>query len=318
MQKKITPLLLIVFVLLTAFSYAQQIPYYGNLQENWIFFNPAFVNHAYLENDDNIFLLNLSRRQNLGKFGYSPVQNNVRIENISEGMKTKWGLGFTQETLSSFLGWGAYGNYAYTVKINNEWSIAGGLSLHFQSQEIKLNPDEFENYDTDLFAQQLDGQISHYLSFDGGIYISRRVTRDKSAIDCYGGISAVQFANVPLPNNSGIVKVTHWNGFFGGIIKGENEDIFFEPAIWVRYLPRATFYNFGHWLKVPVSADLSLKWQLDPHFWIRGGYSTAGSFNGAVGCVVDRDRKINLGILINSPRPNLGTTVESFLSFQLN
>lgn len=339
MKTKYTLCLSLTFLLLVltmGLGQSQQTNYIGLYPENWVLINPAILDHAQFEKKDNLFMVNSSFRQQWLGFEEGPRQTTIRIEHILTTNRdrseqndpiAKWGLFFSQDKLGSFVKSGISGNFAYLIELQPGLKIAGGLNVGFFNQSTNLDPDQFQNWDNDVFAQGINTQRNWVMNADAGILIRKKVFRNRRFYDWYFGLSANQLANVGLGQvfDNGFTDIKrspHYNLLWGCLLQPNDNygNAFLEPTIWIRYLPNASFISpIG---SSPVSFDLSLRAHLESHFWFGGGVGTSGNANAAFGYQYQKLRsrtKLKGGMMVNVPtsRRSLGHSLEIFLGASL-
>lgn len=337
-QKISTLLVLCISLCLSIPGHSQQTAYVGLFQENWVLLNPAFVDHANLEDRFNSIMVNSSYRQQWLGFAEAPRQMNVRFEQIvssylekhwSQAPFFKWGLGFTREQIASYTGTGLQGNFAYYIEPATDWRVGGGFNVGVVGQGLQLDRSQFEDWSADQFAQNLGalGQ-NWWLNSDLGISVMKTVSRGENSILYYAGLSVPQIISANIKRDSAGVlsnkRPPHVNVLWGALIESPYLNI--EPSIWVRSLPGVNYYPLLI-KKSPVSADLSVRVSLKnpsnkSYFWAGGGYSTSGYLNAAFGYQHSPNRsttRVKGGLMMNIPvsQRTLGYSVEAFLGIAI-
>jgi type IX secretion system PorP/SprF family membrane protein len=320
---------------------AQQVPYFAVFRENWVLLNPAFLNHFYLEDKNRTMMINVSHREQWFGFNGGPQQSNARIENIVVGRKKalnnvprmKWGLGMENETLGDYASSGIFANYAYLFNISNTTFISAGLSFSFSNNRYRLDPLTFKEWGKDIPSQLLENEVRWLGKTDAGIFIKHKTQGRYSKIDhWYIGLSTIQLASLDLFSKGGgldLVKKPHFNLLAGLMLgepgKGGRFGTYWEPTIWIRYLPGATYQILN--IKSPISTDVSVRFFVNEKIWGGGGFGTSGSVSLETGYIFNNMKKqrnilvpkIKTGILCNIPL--LGTTfgysVEAFMGIGL-
>ena len=320
---------------------AQQVPYFAVFRENWVLLNPAFLNHFYLEDKNRTMMINVSHREQWFGFNGGPQQSNARIENIVVGRKKalnnvprmKWGLGMENETLGDYASSGIFANYAYLFNISNTTFISAGLSFSFSNNRYRLDPLTFKEWGKDIPSQLLENEVRWLGKADAGVFLKHKSQGRYSKIDhWYIGLSTIQMASVDVAGRGGVldvVKKPHFN-FLAGMLLGESNKggslgTYWEPTIWIRYLPGATYRALD--LKSPISTDVSLRFFVKEKIWGGGGFGTSGNISLETGYIFYNSKKsrnwmvpkIKTGVLCNIPV--LGTTfgysVEAFMGIGL-
>lgn len=334
MHKNILLIIMVIQCLSTGIVRAQQTPYLGLFQENWVLINPAFLDHANIEKDDNTIMVNSSYRQQWLGFDDGPQQMNLRFEHIITTDKRggwdepllKWGLGLTHEKVADFTSTGFLGNFSYFAQLSENMIMGGGFNVGVQSQGLRIQSSQFEDFGADVFAQNLNTKQNIQLDADAGLFFRKIVKNNSRFYHYYGGFSA-QLKTARFKNELGSLKdpsPPHLNVLWGCLIKGDQRygNAYFEPSIWVRYLPGASYLNpiIG---KTPLSVDLSVRVHLESQFWFGAGYGTAGNLSAAFGYQHVNNgsgsAKLKGGLMMNVPtsQRSLGYSMEAFLGIAL-
>jgi hypothetical protein len=335
-------ILSLLFLFMTDHVHCQQLPYFSACRENWVLLNPAFLNHFHLEDVSRSMLINFSRRDQMLGFKGRPQQSHARFENIISGKKNgasnmpkmKWGLGLENESLGSNSSSGLFANYAYMFKLNANTFISAGLTLSFSNHSNNLNPLSFKEEENAEVLESLNG-IMQVGKADVGIFIKHKIKNRNSKIDhLYAGLSSLQISSIYFSHidKMGTIKKPHFNLLAGAIIgdvgKGGIIGTYWEPTIWIRYLPKATFLLLNSQnINVPISIDFSIRYFLKGKIWLGGGIGTSGNINFETGYSIYNPNKkkdwsipkIKTGILCNLPilGTNSGYSLEAFVGIGL-
>lgn len=309
----------------------QQVPYYAVFRENWVLMNPAFLNHFYLEDKNRTLNINISHREQWVGFEGGPQQSNARIENIAVRKKKilvnvpsmKWGLGMENERLGASSSSGIFGNYAYFFNLNKTTFLSAGLNLSLSNQRFRLDPTTFKDWDNDLPSQLFGSEQRWYGRMDAGIFIKNKSQSKNSSINhWYVGLSTQQLSTL-------LGKKPHFN-FLAGILIGDSNKggtfgTYWEPSIWIRYLPGATYNALN--FKSPISTDVSLRFFMKDKIWLGSGLGTSGNISLETGYIFHNAKnmnsmlvpKIKTGIMCNIPvlGATFGYSVEAFIGIGL-
>lgn len=119
--------------MMATFAKAQQIPLYSNY-----FFTPYIYNPAMSGSSGVTEATMLHRRQWSGIQG-SPETSAISVNGAINGSAVGWSVyGFSDKTdILSRLG--AYGNYAYSVRLSDDITLSGGIGAGYVNQSIDQN-----------------------------------------------------------------------------------------------------------------------------------------------------------------------------------
>lgn len=314
---------------------AQQMPYMGLFQENWVILNPAMLNHAQLEQKDNTLTINAwHRRQSLGIEG-APQQTNLRFEQIHTTSRDrseindpvmKWGLSLAKDQIAAFSTTSFSGNFAYIIELIPGTKISGGFNIGIFNQNIRLNQDQIKDWSNDQLLQNLTHQSRITLNADAGFLCRRMIFNNRRFYNWYFGFSATNLLKPVYNNllgNSTIARnKPYWNVLFGCLLKPDDNygNAYLEPTLWVRYFPTLTYITpLG---STPISLDVNLRLNLESQLWFAGGYGTSGNASVAFGYQFQGGTsKLKGGLMMNIPTiksTNLGHSIEVSLGLALS
>ncbi len=141
---------------------AQQDPQYNMYQFNQIVINPAYAGAR-----DGIAAI-ASARQQFG--GFSGAPQTICASVHAPLAKKNIGVGLT--LLNDVLGprnmIGAYGNFAYILKLNNKYKLSLGVSAGYNRFQFNYNKLEFKTNEN--FSNNLNNQVANALDVNSGIF----------------------------------------------------------------------------------------------------------------------------------------------------
>jgi type IX secretion system PorP/SprF family membrane protein len=310
-------LLLFFCFLVAGLAKAQQLPLFTQYQENAGIINPAAVNSNYILYENNI------------SFGLSYRKQWVGIANSPE-TQTLYGEYMYAETGS--FGWiaGGYilndqtgptsftGAYGRIAGIITDDPYYGGLSfgLSFGAVQYRVDVSEIRLTEPDDILTA-DDQSRIYPDFGLGVYYYRQL--ESGFLDgdhVYVGASVPQVfgLNLQFKDDTGdftTERVQHFYGMFG-LYHYLREGSYFEPSVWVKYVPNA-----------PLNIDFNLRYQMVSNFWIGTGVSTSGNYHFEAGYIIgenagwDSNLKIGYGFdySFTTFGPDAGSAHEINLSY---
>lgn len=334
-------LIFFLSIIWSTFIFCQQIPYYAVFRENWLLLNPAVLNHSHLADKNKTLMLNFSHRQQWLGFEGGPKQSNSRLENLVFGKyknmnnipKFKWGLGFENEKLGAFSSSGFFVNYAYILNLNLNTIVSAGINVSLGNSNYRLNSSTFLDWQNDIPSQLLQNNAEWFGKVDFGVFIKQKLLKNNERINqWYAGASIVQLSSFELFKSNGTLNTfrkPHFN-FLAGIMIGNSTykngfGNYWEPSIWIRYLPKSDL-NFGN-IKLPVSTDFSLRYFYMNKIWGGAGIGTSGNLMMETGYVFQNARKnrnylspnIKSGLICNIPMlmTTFGFSIEIFMGINL-
>jgi type IX secretion system PorP/SprF family membrane protein len=272
--------LLVIFLLTTAVSYAQQLSLFTQYRENQTIINPAAVESDFLAYRNNITVGASYRSQWAGFGGTAPKTQTVRGSWLNAG-----GSGVTMmlggQLINDQTGptgfTGIYGRFAGILTSDPEY---GGLSIGLSAGMVQYRVKSSEivlRDENDALSGVDQGQM--FPDVGVGIFYYQAVGGRYSDDIFYAGLSVPQAFGLDLTftNEQGDFFTKRTQHFYGqvGYYKFFRNDGFLEPSMWVKYVPGA-----------PVNVDLNLRYQLPSALWIGAGGSSAGAMHLETGFVL--------------------------------
>jgi len=327
---------LLLCLLTSGQSFAQQSSYNYFYRNNWQLVNPAAIDRShYLTKNHPTTVLNAgSRLQWIGLEG-APLLYFISAEYCPEPPmynRPNYKLGVTAygDRTDAISTYAFYGNYSYFFLL--PW--AKGHTLHlggsvgYVQYGVAMNringPDKLND------AVLLSNEKRSFADFAiGAMYRIRK--------QFYMGISSPQTFGVNLTRDSihsqkvGLRQVNLTGGWF--INRGErtyttsSDDLFdfmFEPSIIVRYAPGVSYNSLAFLNNSPFSIDVNLRVHYQNKFWYGGGVSTNGSMTleGGISRDMGNDTRMQLGggysIPVFQRYGGLGHSVEVNMGYYFN
>lgn len=279
--------LLVIFLLTTAVSFAQQLSLFTQYRENLTIINPAAVEADFLAYGNNITVGASYRSQWSGFGGSAPKTQTLRASYLNSGgsgvaMMFGGQLINDQTGPTGFTGF--YGRIGGVLTSDPEYGglaiglSAGMVQYRVRSSDIKLRDEN------DALGGVDQGQM--FPDIGVGVFFYKAVGGRFSDDYFYAGLSVPQAFGLDLTftNEQGEFFTKRVQHFYGqvGYYKFFRNDGFLEPSMWVKYTPNA-----------PVNVDVNLRYQMPTALWIGAGGSSAGAVHLETGIVLGENAGLN-------------------------
>lgn len=277
---------------------AQQLPQFTQYMYNTISVNPAYAGSRQV-----FSAVGLHRSQWAG-FGDGPETQTLSMHAPLRNDKIGIGLSFINDKLGYEKFTYLYGDFSYTIQLNDAIKLAFGLKAGFTQY----------NLDNELIAAEgIDPAISGVRNrwepnIGSGLYMHTN--------KWYLGFSAPRLLNIDHNDltvggvNYGIVdKVSYY--LTGGYIFDISNSLKFKPATLIKATRGA-----------PLSYDITANFLFNEKFWLGGSYRF-NEFTGAVGALVDFkvSKQFRIGYAYEHPLSDINQysngTHEVLLMFEL-
>lgn len=254
-----------VLYILLFFNLIHQINAQQDPQFNLYQFNPLIINPAYAGARDGLSIVGNVRNQWVGIDG-APKTNVLSVHSPVLNKNVGIGLTVVNDRMGPRNMIGAYGNFAYILKLNNKWKLSMGLNAGYNRFQFNYSSIQFKN--TDAVSNNLSDFNRGALDLNAGAYLRSKtffVGMSFTHIKA-NKIFELEFKDT-INNQTSVVSYrlrTH--GFFTvGKSFVINEDVVFAPTI--------MFRNVGN---KGSNLDLNLNFFLYNKLWlglfIRGPY----------------------------------------------
>ncbi|WP_372754524.1 type IX secretion system membrane protein PorP/SprF [Mariniflexile sp.] len=292
--------ILIVILFNCGISLAQQLPQFTQYMYNTISINPAYAGSR-----ETLSIVGLHRSQWVGLEG-GPTTQTLSIHSPLNNDRVGIGLSFINDELGyenfSYL----YGDFSYTIPVNEKTKLAfglkGGLTHYSLDHEILNDPD----VTTDSFFDDVSNRWSPNVGL--GLYLHTN--------KWYLGLSAPRILNTDY-NKGGkgtvdyvaLERVSYY--FTGGYVLDLSASTKFKPAIMLKATNGA-----------PLSFDMTANFLFNEVFWIGGSYRIDQSA-AAFGAITDFQvsKQLRLGYAYEYPVSEIRTytsgTHEILLMYEL-
>jgi type IX secretion system PorP/SprF family membrane protein len=243
-------IILLILVLSTGATFAQQ-----DAQQSQYMFNGIYINPAYAGYKENLNLHSYYRSQWTGIEG-APTSMSLAVDAIANNGNVGLALQISNDRLGAQTNLSAYANYAYRLRMNNEGTsrLALGFGIGVMQLGMNgalLNPNDPEpNLSTGMQSTFVpDGRV--------GVFYSDE--------KYYAGVSAdnliSQFINV---RNRGYIAQPKPHYYVtGGALFPLSQDVLLKPSVLLKD-------DAGG----PTSLDLNAFFILGQRLWVGGSYRT--------------------------------------------
>lgn len=265
---------LILFLLISSFVSAQQLPLFTQYRENATILNPAAMESDFLSQGYNL-TFGAAIRNQWSDYAGGPRTKTLRASYINtehSGAALLAGGHIISDITGPTGLFALYGRIGAVISPDPEYSgislaISGGVG------QYKIDAEKIRLLDIgDPVGTQTRTQLYPDVGF--GIYAYQTVG-DGNML--YGGVSVPQVLGLDLSftdenGQFAISRVRHYYGQLGFYKFFADGDGFLEPSAWVKYTPGA-----------PINVDLNLRVQLPGSIWIGTGISSAMNFHMETG-----------------------------------
>lgn len=294
-------ILVLLVILSSSFSFAQQLPQFSQYM-----FNTISVNPAYAGSRETLSIVGLHRSQWVGING-GPVTQTLSVHTPLRNEKVGLGVSIINDSpgYENFLY--AYGDFSYTIQTSEKTKLAFGLKggfTHYNLDQEFLNSEEvaadpfFSNYSDKWNPNVGVGAYLHSDRWYLGLSAPRLLNTDYNLAD-----------NTNEADFIALERVSYY--FTGGYVFDISENTKLKPA----FLLKATN-------GAPISADLTANFLLYDKFWIGGSYRYNIN-TSSLGIIADFqiDKQLRIGYayehFVDGIRPYLGGTHEILLMFEI-
>lgn len=301
---------------------AQQLPIFTQYRENHSLLNPASIPSNFIQSDGNLSReLGLSYRHQWTGLKDAPRTFTARYDHVFADYNFALGGTLLNDQTGPTGVNGGLIRYSYHLEVNRDLKVSIGLAggafqYYFRGSEGILRDAGDVIGEGDYNRTQGEVQL-------GVFFINEFRGDDK----LYGGISVPQLFNFNISSSNGeaatIERKPHYYatlGWYKYLDGYSGNDLFIEPALWLKYVPNA-----------PLQLDANFRFQLVELFWLGTGYSAslgddfssnnfhfeAGFIIGELAGLYDKNIKIGYGFGrgVNNYGPRFGNTHEINLTY---
>ena len=280
--------LLVLVLFVCAVSSAQQLPQFTQYMYNTISVNPAYAGSREALN-----ITVLHRNQWAGLEG-NPRTSTFSIHTPLKNEKIGVGLSYINDRLGFESTNYAYGDFSYTVKLDEEIKMRFGLKGGFTNYSLE-NPDINDPFFNSNFN-------SWKPNFGAGVYVGDN--------RWYAGISSPRILNTDL--NEGEFQALERNSYYaiGGLVFDLSATTIFKPTVITKFTNGA-----------PATYDFTINFLFNEKFWLGASYrvNDASNFGAMMDYQVSKD--IRVGYAYDLPtsaiRPYTGGTHEIILIYEI-
>ncbi len=313
-------LLLVIYLAVTHFLSAQQLPLFTQYREHTSLINPAAIHQDFLLHDHSLSFGG-SYRVQWTNFDNAPRTQALHGSFVF-GDRSSFNFvtgGYLINDQTGPTGFtGLYARFGGILSQDPEFNglavglAAGLVQYRVNTSEIRLRElgDNLAGDDqAQLYPDVGFGVFAYQYIFDGFLADSR----------VYGGLSVPQVIGLDLTfeNENGEFYTKRIQHFYGllGLYKHFDNDSFLEPSLWVKYAPN-----------VPVNIDFNIRYQMAGNLWLGTGISTAGSMHVEAGFLMgenvglDNNFRVGYGLdfFFSSFGPSVGSTHEINVAYSFD
>lgn len=253
-KRYLLPLVLIGFLLVSTFSFGQDIPLFSQKMTNSFVYNPALAGHTFGS-------ITYSHRANFAKLQGGTVTNNffsfhTPISNYKFGV----GANFFMEDVNVVRNIYGSAAFAYHLTIGGFNTLSLGVSAEYNRVGIKSNEFKGSVIETDPV---LENNVESKPDFSFGVNYSNKFFK--------AGISANRLATSLIQTKNASVLSEFYSGYMAGIIPLRNDQDYLEPTFTFRRLSA----NNNSW-------DAGLYYTFNNLILIGGGYRRAFNLPGDI------------------------------------
>jgi Type IX secretion system membrane protein PorP/SprF len=293
---------------------AQQTPMYSSFRENWVLINPAFWDCSYLDNADNESMLNLTYRSeseevNDRNFRGGVFFTKMCVTTIDSKIKNyrptfQYGGGYIHDQFGNNINNKLYINFAKILTMNNgSMNITIGGNVGYQSYTWRLDPNQFHDWASDVYAQSLNGRVQKSIMADIGLLYTNSHGDNNQNVFYLGasyGNTRIRrphrlgYGDFPYQKTSPIL-----NGLGGYSWSLNDNKSALEASLWWRCFFK-TSADLAQDSTRRVSLDGVLRYKHSPRCWLFGGMGSALDLHAGFGYQVGGD---------NFPRFDVGGAI---------
>lgn len=294
-MKKFIKFNIIALVLLCSSSaFSQQLPQFTQYM-----FNTISINPAYAGSRETLSLVGLHRSQWIGLDG-GPTTQTFSIHSPLKNEKVGLGLSFIHDELGfenfSYI----YGDFSYTINLNEKTKLAFGLKGGFTSYSIDQELRDAEPDDPAIYG------IENRWSPNIGAGVFLHTNR------WYAGLSTPRILNTDYNGSeeyAALEKVSYY--LTGGVVVDLSKTVKLKPSFLVKATNGA-----------PLSYDLTANFLFNEKLWLGAAYrfnESAGALGGIVDFQVSKQFRIGYAYEhpISDIRPYSSGTHEILLMFEV-
>lgn len=278
---------------------SQQLPQFTQYMYNTISINPAYAGSREV-----LSIVGLHRSQWAG-LDRAPETQTLSAHTPLRNEKIGLGLSFINDKLGYEKFTYLYGDFSYTIKLNEEIKLAFGLKAGFTQYNIDDELRNAESSDPGISGIQNrweanigSGMLLHTNRWYVGLSAPRLLNRDHNNVVANG-------------INYGVVdKISYY--LTGGYVFDLSDNVKFKPATLIKATNGA-----------PLSYDITANFLFNEKFWLGGSYRI-NEFTGALGALVDFQvtKQLRVGYAYEHPLSDINQysngTHEILLMFELH
>jgi len=253
---------ILVLILATLTSYAQQDPMYTHYMNNTLIVNPAYAGSR-----DALTITALHRSQWIG-FDGAPATQTITAHSPIFNDNTGIGLSVLNDKIGPTNNSSAFAYYAYRIKLNEKSKLALGLSGGVNIFQAQLTSLDLDQQSDPSFQSNINNNVSP--NFGLGAYYSRE--RFYAGISIPGILQNNYSETSQTNNNTLIAKEQRHYFFIAGMLLNLSHNLDFKPTTLIKMTPAA-----------PIQVDFTASFIIVQKLLLGAMIRTGDSFGALVG-----------------------------------
>ena len=287
--KYIQVVVLISFILISTFSFSQDIPLFSQKLTNSFIYNPALAGHTYGS-------VTFAHRKNFSSVTNSATSNFFSVHTPIAGHRMGIGGNLFIEKVNVFQNLYGSGAFAYHLPIGGYNVLSMGVSAEYNS--LKFDPnDVIGDKNDDLLLSTNESS----LDFSFGVNYQHKFFKAGAAVNRLA-------TNLQITKNAGLLS-EYYSGYVAGMLPLRGDEDLIEPTF--------TFRKFSD---VSNVWDIGLYYTYDAKILVGAAYRKGDILSLTGGFQINK--KLLLGYsyeMVNTPlRGDLGATSEITIRFDFN
>ena len=304
--------LIFIFFLINTPIFAQQLPTFTNYANNWSLLNPAAVAPDFLLDDYYRLSIQAGYRQQWLGIEDAPKTQTLAFSWMPEDHPIIIGGQLINDNTGAIGLTGAYGQFAYRIKLDSKQHFAMGLDVGLVQYRAKVTEIRFLEKN-DISASQ-DG-VRLYPDFGIGIFY-------QLSNWLYGGLSVPQTFGLTHTFKAEnrkyqLTRARHYYALAGANwYLNREKTTYLAFSTWAKYLPQA-----------PFTLDFNTRYYFQEVFWLGLGIGTTKLAHLEVGVIVGNglgylDGRVHIGFgydyALQTQAQLLGNTLELSVRYSIN
>lgn len=264
--------IIVLMVLISTNTYAQQEPTYTQYM-----FNTQTVNPAYAGTWNALGFMMLAREQWVGIDG-APSTQTFSFQNIHKNGRTGYGLNIINDKYGKEKRFSVFGDYSHMVMVTPDLKLRMGLKAGFSAYSNNLSDYQVLTEDDPYFQGEVDQKFMP--NFGIGLFLYQS--------NFYAGISIPKMVNNAFENNynnySSQAELRHYY-FMGGYVFDVSEKLKFKPTMLGKIVSGA-----------PAQFDFSANFLIAEKVWLGAMYRSGDAFGFLAQWVINNNLRLGYSV----------------------